>query len=95
VVSNFDHRLPALLDGLGVAPLLDVIVRPADVGAAKPDAQIFHAALEGLRVAPNDALYVGDDEDDDVGGARAAGLQALNVGTLPRFGALLEYVRRL
>jgi putative hydrolase of the HAD superfamily len=95
VVSNFDHRLPALLDGLGLAPLLDVIVRPADVGAAKPDARIFHAALERLRVAPNDALYVGDDEDDDVGGARAAGLQALNVATLPRFGALLEHVHRL
>jgi putative hydrolase of the HAD superfamily len=94
MVSNFDHRLPALLEGLGLAPLLDVVVRPADVGAAKPDARIFHAALDRLGVAPGDALYVGDDEDDDVGGARAEGLQALNVADLPRFDALLEYVRR-
>lgn len=92
MVSNFDHRLPALLEGLGLAPLLDVVIRPADAGAAKPDVRIFHAALEQLNVAPNDALYVGDDEDDDVRGATAAGLRAVNVTTLPRFSALLEYI---
>lgn len=90
MVSNFDHRLLALLDGLGLAPLLDVVIRPADAGAAKPAARIFHAALERLQVAPNDALYVGDDEEDDVRGATAAGLHAVNVTTLPSFGALLD-----
>jgi putative hydrolase of the HAD superfamily len=92
VVSNFDHRLPGLLDGLGLAPLLDVVIRPADIGAAKPDARIFHAALDRLGVAPGDALYVGDDEDEDLRGAQAAGLRALNVAALPRFGALLDLV---
>lgn len=92
VISNFDHRLPALLDGLGLSPLLDVVIRPSDAGAAKPDARIFQAALDRLGIAASDALYVGDDDEEDVRGAEAAGLRAINVGTLPRLGALLDYV---
>jgi putative hydrolase of the HAD superfamily len=93
MVSNFDHRLPALLDGLGLSPLLDVVVRPADVGAAKPDARIFTAALRRLGIEPQAALYVGDDADEDIAGARAAGLHAVDVGTLPQLAALLETIR--
>jgi putative hydrolase of the HAD superfamily len=92
VVSNFDHRLPAILDGLGLAALLDVVVRPADVGVAKPDAAIFLTALRQIGVEPDAALYVGDDDDDDVGGARRAGLQAINVATLPGLDTLLQVI---
>jgi putative hydrolase of the HAD superfamily len=95
VVSNFDHRLPGLLDGLGVSSFFDVVVRPADARAAKPNARIFHAALTQLGVRPTDALYVGDDDEEDVHGATAAGLHAVNITTLPRFDALLDYVTRL
>lgn len=92
VVSNFDHRLPALLDGLGLAPLLDVVIRPADVGAAKPDARIFQVAVERLGIKPAEALFVGDDDEEDVRGAHAGGLRAVNVGTLPCLGALLDII---
>src|SRR4029079_1696434 len=37
MVSNFARRLPRILDAFGLAPLLDVVVLPADAGAAKPD----------------------------------------------------------
>jgi putative hydrolase of the HAD superfamily len=74
MVSNFDHRLPAVLDGLALTPLLDVVVLPADAGAAKPDPRIFQLALARLGVAAADALYVGDDPHDDEAGAAAAGL---------------------
>lgn len=93
IVSNFDHRLPALLDGLGLTPLVETVIRPADAGAAKPDARIFRVALERLGVAPADALYVGNDDVEDVRGARAAGLHAVNVSMLPQLGALVEYVK--
>lgn len=76
VVSNFDARLPALLDGLGVATLVDHIAYSSHAGAAKPDVAIFHAALHALGVAPAEALHVGDDPHADVGGARAAGMRA-------------------
>ena len=82
MVSNFDHRLPALLDALGFAPLLEVVVLPADAGAAKPDARIFALALARLDVRADEAVYVGDDAHDDIAGARRAGLRAIDVATV-------------
>lgn len=79
VVSNFDYRLRAVLDGLALAPLLDLIVLPADAGAAKPDPRIFAFALKELGLRPAEAVYVGDDADHDIAGARAAGLRAIDV----------------
>jgi putative hydrolase of the HAD superfamily len=83
MVSNFDYRLPAILEALGLAPLLDVIVLPSDAGAAKPDRRIFDLALARLEIRADQAVYVGDDADDDIAGARAAGVRAIDVTTLP------------
>jgi putative hydrolase of the HAD superfamily len=79
VVSNFDGRLPAVLDGLGLSPSFDAVAWSTAVGAAKPDAAIFHAALAALDVPAAAALHAGDAPDADVAGARAAGLRAVLV----------------
>jgi hypothetical protein len=50
----------------------------------KPDFQ--GAALAALGVAPAEALYVGDREEDCVGAARAAGLAALRLDPAARPG---------
>jgi putative hydrolase of the HAD superfamily len=88
MVSNFDHRLPPLLAALGLAPLLDVVVLPADAGAAKPDPRIFACALRRLGAAAAASVYVGDDAHDDIAGARNAGLHAIDVTSLPDLRAL-------
>lgn len=88
VVSNFDARLPALLEGLGLAPALDAVVLPCEARALKPDAAIFAFALERLGVAAREALFVGDDARRDLQGARSAGLRALDVGGLATLDAL-------
>ncbi|MBI1817073.1 MAG: HAD-IA family hydrolase [Deltaproteobacteria bacterium] len=90
IVSNFDHRLKSILDGLGLRALLDVLVLPADAGALKPDARIFRVALSQLDVVESEAAYVGDDAEHDIAGARAAGLRAIDVATLKPFTALLH-----
>ncbi len=77
VVSNWDCALPAHLAQLGVADRFMVIAASASVGARKPDASIFHHALAAARVAPQQALHVGDQRVEDLEGARAAGLRAL------------------
>ena len=82
VVSNFDRRLPAILEGLGLTAQLDVIVLPSDARAAKPDRRIFALALERIGVAAAEALFVGDDEQLDLEGARAAGLRAVDATAL-------------
>ena len=76
VVSNWSDRLPGLLAGLGLAPYFHALAVSAIVGADKPDAALFVHALAELRVPAARALHVGDRRDNDVLGARAAGLQA-------------------
>lgn len=46
-------------------------------GTAKPDPAIFHAACNALKVAPEEAVYVGDDLTLDVQGAQQAGLRGV------------------
>jgi putative hydrolase of the HAD superfamily len=82
VVSNFDRRLPEILGGLGLAAQLDAIVLPSDARAAKPDRRIFALALQRVEVAAAEALFVGDDAQRDLEGARAAGLLAVDATAL-------------
>ena len=90
IVSNFDRRLPNILQGLGLAELFDTVVLCSDVGAAKPEAAIFRHALERLQVAASRAVVVGDDETLDIAAARAAGLRAINVKSLAKLDGLLD-----
>lgn len=79
VVSNFDARLPGLIAGLGLSPLVDAVVHSTRAGAAKPDPAIFHDALHALGVGAAEALHAGDDPEIDVAGATGAGLRAVLV----------------
>jgi putative hydrolase of the HAD superfamily len=79
VVSNWDHRLPALLAELGLGRFFDSISYSARAGAEKPDRRIFLQALEELGVEPAAALHVGDGRLEDVEGAVAVGMKALHL----------------
>lgn len=96
VASNFDRRLPAILTALDLAERIDLTWLPSDAGTAKPDPAFFRTACERLGLAPAACVAVGDDPDDDLAAARAAGLAAIDVrplaslGELPRRIAALE-----
>ena len=77
VVSNWDHRLPAVLEELGLAQFLGTITYSQKIGLEKPDPRIFLQALAELEVEPAAALHVGDGQLEDVEGAVAAGMSAL------------------
>jgi 2-haloalkanoic acid dehalogenase type II len=76
-VSNWDCSLPAVLERCGLGGLLDGVVSSAAARARKPDPAIFQQALELAGVGPDQALHVGDTPEEDVEGARAAGIRAL------------------
>src|SRR5207248_4041814 len=59
VASNWDCSLPGVLDEAGLAPLLDGVVTSATVGATKPDAAVFEAALELAGCDASEAVHVG------------------------------------
>lgn len=88
VVSNFDARLPGLLEQLGLASALDAVVLPCEARALKPDPALFRCALERLGVAAAEALFVGDDLQRDLQGARDAGLRALDASGLATLESL-------
>jgi FMN hydrolase / 5-amino-6-(5-phospho-D-ribitylamino)uracil phosphatase len=64
------------LGKIGLSRFFQFSICARDFGAAKPAPQIFHAVCERLGLPPDAVLHVGDDPEQDVGGARAAGLRS-------------------
>lgn len=79
VISNWDHRLPELLDRLGLLEHFEVVVYSADTGVEKPHARMFQRCLEELGVEPDRAMHLGDQALEDIEGALAVGMRALRV----------------
>jgi putative hydrolase of the HAD superfamily len=80
VISNWDDTLDEILGRHRLRDYFEVVVTSCDAGHAKPHGEIFRAALEAARVAPRDAVHVGDDVEADVAGARAAGIRPVLIG---------------
>jgi putative hydrolase of the HAD superfamily len=74
VISNFDGRLRMILEHLGVSKFFSHMFLSSELGADKPDPEIFRRALRLRGVTPGEALHVGDDPMRDWEAARAAGL---------------------
>ena len=79
VISNFDSRLVEILNGLGIGSSFQDIFVSSRMGYAKPDREIFHAALKRYNLMPGQSLHVGDSERNDRKGANDAGLRGLLV----------------
>lgn len=78
VISNTeDGRLIDSLEAAGIAEGFDLLIDSHVVGKRKPDAAIFHLALERLGLAAREAAYVGDSYAHDALAARAAGLRGI------------------
>ena len=67
------------LAALGWESTFDVALVTGELEAGKPDDRAFAAVLAELDVTADEAVYVGDDVDADVGGATAAGIRAIHV----------------
>jgi putative hydrolase of the HAD superfamily len=62
---------------LGLAGQIDVFVSSADIGLAKPDPSPFLRAAADLGLEPQELIFVGDNADTDIAGARAAKMRAV------------------
>jgi putative hydrolase of the HAD superfamily len=74
VVSNFDRRLRMILEQLGVSRFFKYVFLSSELGADKPDPEIFRRALNVIQLNPNEVLHVGDDPERDWKAATTAGL---------------------
>jgi putative hydrolase of the HAD superfamily len=74
VVSNFDGRLRFILERLGISKFFSHVFISSELGADKPDPEIFRRALKLIHLQPTQVLHVGDDAERDWKAAAAAGL---------------------
>ena len=77
VVSNWDSLLRGILDSLEISPLLDAIVLSGEVGVSKPDPEIYRIALSQLGVNANEAVHVGDSQENDLQAAQQVGIRTI------------------
>jgi putative hydrolase of the HAD superfamily len=59
------------------AGLFDAEVFSSSLGIAKPDPRIYQACCDALGVEPGEAVFVGDGANDELGGARRVGMEAI------------------
>ncbi|MEY2576804.1 MAG: putative hydrolase of the superfamily [Verrucomicrobiota bacterium] len=79
VISNFDGRLRMILEHLGVSKFFSHLFLSSELGADKPDPEIFLRALRLSNTQPNETLHVGDDPERDWKGATQVGLAVFHL----------------
>src|SRR3989441_13158338 len=73
VISNFDGRLRMILEQLGISKFFKHVFLSSELGADKPDPEIFRRALNLICLEPNEVLHVGDDPERDWKAAASVG----------------------
>jgi FMN phosphatase YigB (HAD superfamily) len=69
------------LNRCGILPLCDAASFSSDCGMVKPSPQPFRSVLDRMQVNPQDAVVIGDSVSRDLGGALAAGIDCILVGS--------------
>ncbi len=76
ILSNWDSRLPALLNKLDLSSYFERQFISFEMNLVKPNPLFFKRALEQMDLYPTEAIHVGDDLEEDVKGAEAAGIRS-------------------
>jgi putative hydrolase of the HAD superfamily len=79
VVSNFDGRLRFILEHLGISKYFVHVFVSSELGADKPDPEIYRRAVKLMNLKSNEVLHVGDDQERDWEAASAAGLSVFRL----------------
>ena len=104
LISNITQDITPSCQKLGLAPYLNFIVTSHEVGSDKPQPPIFLAALERGGVEASETVYVGDQYNSDVVGARGVGIRPVlldcyglfkEVTDCPRIESLAELTEHL
>lgn len=67
----------AKIQSCGLLPYFDDVLISEEIGIQKPDPHIYFLACKHLNVAMRECLFVGDNANTDIAGARAAGMDCL------------------
>jgi putative hydrolase of the HAD superfamily len=78
-ISNFDGRLRLILQNLGISKYFVYLFISSEVGADKPNPEIFRRALKVMHLKEDEAIHVGDDPERDWKAAAEAGLSVFRL----------------
>ena len=81
VVSNCTSDVHRMIAESELEGLVDHVVTSNKCGAMKPEPEIYRTAADLCGVAPQNCLYVGDGNDDELPGAIGAKMQAVLLET--------------
>jgi putative hydrolase of the HAD superfamily len=84
VVSNFEPWLEEVLALQGIADRFAAVAISGTLGVAKPDPEIFKAALTEAGADPAATVHVGDQLVNDVAAARAVGITPVLIDRFAR-----------
>jgi putative hydrolase of the HAD superfamily len=79
MISACSQDVPDVWEQTPFAGLFDSTVFSCSVGFSKPDPRIYHHACGELGVEPHECLFVGDGANDELPGAEAVGMTAVQL----------------
>ncbi|UFU01304.1 HAD-IA family hydrolase [Radiobacillus kanasensis] len=77
ITNGSTQRQKAKIMNTNLNSCFDTILISEEVGFSKPDKRIFELALNKLNVQLEDALFVGDDIEKDIGGCQNADMKGI------------------
>lgn len=107
VVTNFAYPsgIHAILGKYGLEKIFDPIVISGEVGWIKPSPIIFQVALSKLGMSADQVVFVGDDPETDIKGAKNVGMKTVFLArgstrcdadiTISHFSNLTDAIERL
>lgn len=94
--NSIRHSVQMMLDKSGLSPFVEFYLSNQDVERAKPDPQMYRAAMDRLGLPPGECLIV-EDNEHGIAAARASGAHVLVVGSTAEVNLenLLANIRRI
>ena len=77
IIANQHPEVFQAIADYGIADLFEVIIISEIVHLFKPDPAIFQCGLDKAQITAQEAIFVGDRPDNDVGPAKAAGMKTV------------------
>ena len=93
LISNAGQDMQKTYEELGLQPYLDYYVTSLEVGYDKPQPEIFQAALQKAKVGAEESIYVGDQYELDIVGARGVGMKAILIDRKNWFPHIIDCPR--
>lgn len=79
ITNGLQSDVDEILPKVGLQGFFDIVVVIDTLGKMKPDPEVFHCAVQKLRTAHCEAVFIGDEVEADYKEAQGSGLTAYSI----------------